>query len=366
MITLLILFFTFNYCDKKNTINIGATAFLTGQLANTGSSIKNGLLLGVDEINHNGGINGKQINLILEDEGDNPRQATSAVRKLIEIDKVPIIIGPISSSSVMAVAPIANKNKVVILSPGAGSPNITNAGDYIFRNRATGSLEAIEIAQYALMKMNLKNIIIFEINEDYGRGFREVFRKYIQNNGGKILFVDSYNQGDTNFGTQLVKFKNYKYDAIYIIGVPREVGLILKQAKELGINTVFLMNNMENNELLEIAGNAAEGIFFSIPYFDQNSYNKYVREFVNNYKYKYGNIPDLFAANGYDAIYIVKNAIERSRYNGEKIRDALYSLRDFEVVNGGRISFDENGDVIKKLVIKTVINNQFKVVERED
>lgn len=354
------------FVHKKNDskeIKIGATAFLTGRLANLGKSIQDGIELAVSNINNQGGIDGKSIRLILEDEGDSPQQAVNAVRKLINFDNVPIVIGPISSSGVMAVAPIANKTKTVILSPGAASPNITYAGEYIFRNRAAGTLEAAKIAKFAYNRLGLQNIIVFEINEDYGVGFRKVFKKSFENLGGEVILVESYNQGDTDFRTQLSKFFRYKFDGIYIIGVANEVGNILKQATELGIKTIFIMNNMENPELIRIAGDAAEGIYFPIPFFDSNSPEENVRNFVNNFINKYGYEPDLFAANGYDAVFIAKYAIEQGGYSGERIKNALYSIQDFPAISGGRVSFDENGDIVQHLVIKTVRNGEFVIVE---
>lgn len=350
---------------KKETkeIEVGATAFLTGKFANIGKSIQYGIELAVAGINEKGGIQGKKLKLILEDEGDNPQKAVSTIQKLISVDRVPIIIGPISSTSVMAVAPIANKNKVVVLSPGAASPNITYAGDFIFRNRAAGTLEASEIARFAFNKLRLRKVIVFEINEDYGSGFRKVFKKVFEEMNGGVILIETYNQGDTDFRTQLSKFKQYKFDGIYVIGVPNEVGNILKQAKEMGIKTTFIMNNMENPELIRVAGNAAECIYFPIPFFDANSPRENVRNFVKKYTEKYGEGPDLFAANGYDAIYIAKYAIEKGGYTGEGIKNALYSVKNFSVVGGGEISFDENGDVIQKLVIKTVKNGEFIIVK---
>lgn len=350
---------------EPKEIKIGATAFLTGKLANIGKSIQYGIELAVDEINKKGGISGKKIELILEDEGDNPQKAVSAIQKLINVDHVPIVIGPISSSAVMAVAPVANKSKIVIFSPGAASPNITYAGDFVFRNRAAGSLEAVEIAKFAFNKLELKNVIIFEINEDYGIGFRKVFKKVFEEMGGKVILIETYNQGDTDFRAQLLKFKGYKFDGIYVIGVANETGNILRQAKEMGIKTAFIMNNMENPELIRVAGDAAEGIFFPIPYFNSESFEDNVKYFVKKYKEKYGQTPDLFAANAYDAIYIAKYAIEKGGYNGEKIKKVLYSLKNFPVVSGGKISFDENGDIIQPLVIKTVKNGKFIIVEGE-
>lgn len=352
-------------CTKGEIeLKIGATASLTGKLVNISKSIQNGVELAAEEINKKGGIEGKKIRLVWEDEGDNPQKAVSAIQKLINIHYVPVIIGPISSSSVMAVAPIANRAKVVVLSPGATSPNITYAGEFVFRNRAAGTLEAREMAKYAYDKLGLRNIIVFETNEDYGSGFGSVFKTTFEKMGGKIVLIEKYTQGDTEFRTQLSKFRIYKFDGIYVIGVPNEVGNILKQVRELEIKTTFLMNNMENPELIITAGNAAEGIFFPAPFFDPNSDKENVKHFVESYRHRYGDTPDLFAANGYDAVYIIKYAIRKRGYDGYQIKKALYSIKDFPTVSSERISFDENGDIIQPLVIKTVKNGEFVIVSQ--
>lgn len=350
-------------CSKKSKeIKIGVINSLTGSGAPYCENLQNALLLAEKEINLSGGIKGRKIKLIMEDDKTSPTVAVSAMNKLVNVNKVPVIIGPASSSSVMACAPIANKTKTVLLSPGAASPNITEAGDFIFRNRASGAAEGIEIAKFAYKKLRLRKIAILYINTDYGPGFSKAFETQFTQLGGHIVGVETYDQGATDFRTQITKLKRLNPDGVYLVGVPIEAGNILKQSSEMGFTTQFLTNNMESPDLIKIAGKAAEGIYFAIPAFDPNSPHPKVQEFVKKYRAKYGRDPDMFAVNAYDAVYLVKLAIKKGGYNGERIKNAFYGIKDFPGINGN-LSFDENGDVVKPLTIKTVKKGKFVVVK---
>lgn len=362
ILVLAIVFVSIQIRKEPTEIKIGVINSLTGSAAPYGENAQNGIQLAIDEINGRGGIKGREVKILVEDDETNPQKAVSACRKLINTDRVPIIIGPLSSSSAMACAPIANEAKTVLLSSGAATPSLTEAGDYIFRNRAPGQLEAIQTADFAYDHLELRRMAIFYINTDYGVGFKDIFREHFEHLGGEVVFLDSFDQGQSDFRTQITKMKAHNPDGIYILGVPIEVGHILRQAAELGFKPKFLMNNMEDYNLIEIAGNAAEGVFFAIPVFDPNNPNPKIQNFVNAYKEGYGRLPDMFAADGYDAVYLVKLAIEKGDYDGESIKNTLYTIQDFPGVNG-KITFDENGDVIKPLTIKTVKNGKFVKVE---
>ncbi|MBW1938039.1 MAG: ABC transporter substrate-binding protein [Deltaproteobacteria bacterium] len=346
----------------QNKLVVGLVSLMTGSHAVYGKNVHNGVMMALEEINASGGIEGQQIEVILEDEGSDPKGAVNAVQKLISVNKVPVIIGPASSSGTIAAAPIANREKVVLLSPGAASPNISNAGEYIFRNRASGSAESIAIAEFATKSLSITKAAILQITTDYGVGFCKVFEKRFKELGGNIIGIEYFDAGKTDFKAQITKLKNLEPEAIYIIGVPIEVGKILKQMKELGLNSIILTNNMESPELLKNAGNAAEGIYFAIPKYDPHSKGERIREFNSRYTAKFSYDSDMFAANGYDAVYIVAKAIRIGGYSGEGIKNALHTEM-FEAVNGNVIRFDSNGDVIKPLVIKTVKSGKFERVE---
>lgn len=351
-------------CAKKEDkeIKIGVINSLTGSAAPYGANIQNGILMAVDEINKSGGIKGRAIRILIEDDKTSSNDAVSAMNKLVSIEKVPVILGPASSGGVLACAPIANRMKTVLLSSGAASPDITNAGDYIFRNRASGAQEAIITARFAYDKLGLRKIAIFKINTDYGVGFSKYFRQEFTTSGGQVPFEETFNQGDTDFRSQIIKLKKTDVEGVYLVGVPNEVGNILKQAYEIGLKTQFLTNNMESPELLRIARSAAEGLFFAIPVFDITNPEPKSRSFIEKYTKRYGKDPDMLAADSYDAVFLIKEAIERGGYAGEGIKDALYNINKFDGVNG-TITFDRNGDVVRPLAIKTVKDGKFIIFQ---
>jgi branched-chain amino acid transport system substrate-binding protein len=343
-------------------IKIGFVNSLTGQYAPYGENNWNGVMIAVEEINIAGGINGKRINLIVEDDGSTKEGAVFAVKKLIEIDKVPVIIGPGSTVGVAGTSAIANKAKVVLFSPGAAGPGITTKGGYVFRNRVSGDLEAPKIAEYAITALKLKKAAILYPNVDYGVGFKNSFKTKFISSGGEVITEETYADNDTDFRSQLNKIKMKSPELVYVLGVPESVGQMLRQAKEIGLKTQFISNNVESSKLIEIAKNSAEGLIFPTETYDPNSALERIKQFEKKYFFKFNRRSDLFAANGYDAVYIVSQAIEKSGYKGEDIKNVLYNLKNFPGV-GGNISFDEKGDVIKPISIKMVKGGEFKIIE---
>lgn len=353
-----LMIFSFGCAKKEDKeIQIGVISSQTGTISPYGQSVWEGIQIAVNELSQKYGIGGKKIKIILEDDQSDPKVAVSAINKLIDTNKVSVIIGPVASSSVMSVAPIANEKKVVILSPAAASPNITTAGDYIFRNRATGTLEASNLADFAYNKGIQKAAILY-INTDYGVGYKDIITNRFSELGGKIVHFESFDQGVTDFRTQISKLKNLKVNTIFLLGNPTEVGFLIKQSKEQGFRPQFLSNNVESEELLKVAGNAAEGLIFVLPAFNPNSSSEQVKYFVEKYKEKFNKMPDLYAANAYDAVYLVKMAIEKGGYTGDGIKNALYQIKNYKGVNG-TLTFDKNGDVVKPLMFKTISKGKY-------
>lgn len=352
---------------KKDSISkeirIGAILPLTGESAKYGESTKRGIDLAIDKINKKGGVNHKEIAIIYEDDKGEPKSGVASINKLIDIDKVTCILGPIWSSVALAVAPIAEKNKVVLLSPAASAPALSNAGDYIFRNVLSDLYEASALAKFAYIELNLRKVGILYINNDFGLGHKESFKLKFESLGGKIITTESFEQDSTDFRTQLVKLNELHPDAVYLVGY-KEMGRALKQAKELGVDYHFLSFSMfEDPDILKIAGSAAEGTYYSLQTFDPQSPDEVVQKFVANYKAVYGLQPDIFAGLGYDAMNIISIAVEKADINSEKIKEVLYTIKDFPGVTG-KTTFDSNGDVMKTVSIKKVENGEFIWVKR--
>lgn len=352
-------------CGNKQTgeINVGVISSLTGTVAPYGTRALEGIQLATDEINQSGGINGYKINLLIEDDKSSSSDAVSAFNKLADMDKVPVIIGPVGSSQAMACAPIANEKRIVEFSPAAATPLYTNTGDYTFRNRASATLEVEVMADIAYSNLGLRRIAILYINNDVGVGFYPVFKTKFESEGGTIVGMESFEQGSTDMRSQLVKIRSLNPDGIYLLGHVTESGYVLKQAKELGIRSRFIGHlALEGPDLFKIAGDAANGVIYTATGYDPNSIDPKVREFENRYKSKFNKDGEVFAATAYDAVYILKKAIEDGGYTADGIKNSLYKIRDFPGITG-LTTFDKNGDVMKPVSVKIVEDQKFMVVQ---
>jgi len=352
-------------CTKPQTeIQIGLVSALTGPVAPYGTNVRDGCMMAVEEINDKGGINGKKIKLIIEDEESSPQKAVTAVQKLITINKVEVIIGPVISSGFLAAAPIAEENKVVLFSPTGMADNIRDAGDFIFRNRTSASQEAGALARYIMEETQLQRFGIIRANSDYAVSFAKVCQEVIAQKNGTILIEESFEQGASDFRTQLTKIKNANPDALIVIGVPIELGKMLKQIKELGITKPLFSNSIDSPQIFELAAGAEEGLIFSTTFYEPAAGDERLKTFDKKFQEKFKRSSHFFAANAYDAVYILKEVIQVHGYSGEKIKDGLYTLKNFYGVIGV-VEFDEKGDLkYPNTVIKQITNGKFKIIKR--
>jgi len=343
--------------DSKE-ITVGAILPLSGDGAKYGVSARKAIDLVFSETNNEGGINGKKVSVVYEDSRGVGKDGVSAMQKLITVHDTPVVIGGLFSSVTLAVAPVAERNRVVLLSPTSSAPKITDAGDYIFRNCASDVFEGKVMADAAFQKLNIQKIAILYINNDYGIGIIDVFKKTFASNGGQVVAEEAFARGAVDFRSQLTKIAALQADGIYIVGY-KELGHLLKQAHELGIKTQFMSTVMfEDPEILSVAGNAGEGVIYSARAYDPNSDEPHIKEFVTAFKQRYGGEPDIFAAYAYDAARILVQAMKEGGLSSDEIRDYVYSIRDFPGVTG-ITSFDEKGDVSQPAYLKTVRDGQF-------
>lgn len=352
-------------CAKEEKeIKIGVITPLTGGSAKYGEDIKRGYDLAVEEINEKGGIKGRKIRLIYEDSEAQPQKAVSAALKLIERDKVVAILGALVSSATLAVAPIAEKNEVVLLSSASSSPKITKAGDYVFRNEISDRYGAKETARL-FFDIGFKKITILYINNDFGIGFRDVVQETYEELGGVITRTETFEQDAKDFRTQLSKIKESNPEAVLIVSY-KEAILILRQMKELGIKKQILSTALfEDPEVVEKAGHMAEGTIYTYyGTFDPKSQDINITEFMNKFKEKYGVDPEYYAPIGYDAVKILALAIKKGDLEPVRIKDALYKIINFPGLSG-ITTFDENGDVAKPVILKTVQHGKFVNYERK-
>ena len=360
IIGILLVVFFLNACQRveKETVKIGAILPLSGDLAVYGKSLRNGMELSLDEFKKDN-IDGKKFQIIYEDSKGNSKLAISAFEKLVAINKCKVVLGGFSSSEVLSIAPIAEKNKIVLISPTASSPSITNAGDYIFRTTPSDNFDGEIMAKFAFKKLNLKNVAILFANNDYGLGITNVFRESFKKFGGKIVIEKSFESGTKDFKTHLISIKEKLPDGLYIIATS-ELGNILKQKTELALNAkVFTVGLVENPKVIEIAGKGAENVYYSYPSFQVNSTDSIVKKFVSDYNAKYGNEPDVLGAYGYDLLNITLLAFKNNTESSDEIKNGLYDIKNYQGVTG-KTSFDKNGDVTKTAGIKVVLQGKFK------
>lgn len=345
-------------CVKKDEkeIRIGAILPLTGSSAQYGKWIQEALELGKEEINSAGGINGRRLEIIYEDDQANPTLAANAMRKLINGDKVPLVFGSWASSSVLAQAPIAEQTHTILMGE-AISPKIREAGDYVFRIQPDARYYLKKFAPFVYNELGLRKISILHVNNDFGLDQAEVFKNEFEALGGVILSNDRFEQGSTDFKTELVKIKTKNPDGIFCPAYT-EIAIILKQARELSLHQQFLASiPFENPDILKAASNAAEGVIYP-HHFDPDSPDPLVQEYQKKYLAKYGQRSEGFAALAYDGIQIISEALKKCGNDAPCIKNSLYNVKDFFGVTGST-TFDEYGDVIKSIIIKTVKNGRF-------
>jgi len=357
VITALLSFNLINCNGEEGRITIGATLPLSGDAAAWGKNTQEGIELALQEINASGGVLGKQIVVVYEDTQALPKEGVSAYRKLVSVDGVPAIIDDSVSGVTLAMAPMAEKDNVVILATGATAPKISEAGEYIFRIWNSDAYEGEISADYAFDTLGLRSVAILYINNEYGKGLEEVFKSRFESRGGNVPISEAFGQNSTDMRTQLSKIQASNPDGLYLVGYPKEIPIALRQARELGLNVSLLGTvAMQDPQLLESAGYAAEGLMFPYP---QDPTGEQVDHFKQAFQKQYGKEPGITADVGYDAIKMIVIAIELSGgTTGEDIRIGLNMLKDYPGVSG-TMTFDENGDVHKPMGIKIVEGGMF-------
>jgi len=344
---------------QAGEIRIGAILPLTGGAGKYGEDAKLAIDLAVEEQNAKGGVLGKKIKVLYEDDQSIPQQSVSAFRKVVSQYHVPVIIGGMTSSSALAIAPLAEKYRVVLLSPSASTPALTEAGDYVFRNEVSDAYGASEEARLIWQYFKFKRIAIIYINNDYGLGVKDAFSKTYSSLGGQVVDVETFEADAQDFRTQLSRIKQAAPDAIFVVAY-KEVIPILRQIKELGLTAKILSTPVfEDADVLAKLKDVAEGVIYAFyGSFNPKSERSNIKKFVDAFSKKYHRSPGYYSALAYDAANIVFLAIQKGGYNSEGIKEALYRIKNFPGVTG-ETSFDSNGDVVKPVILKEVKNGKF-------
>ncbi len=339
-------------------IKIGVNLELTGAVASYGTSEADGIQLAVDEINDDGGIDGKKIKIVKIDNKSDAAEATNAAIKLTEQENVAAIIGAATSGATVAQAQIANDNKTPIISPSGTSPTVTvndkgEVNEYVFRTSFIDPFQGTVAANFAANDLGVKNVAIFSDNaSDYSKGLASSFKKDFEKAGGKVVAEESYVAKDSDFRSTLTRIKSAKPEFIFIPGYYEEVGLIVKQAREMGIDVPLMgADGWDSPILMDLAGADALNNTYTTNHYSADDPDGAVKAFNDKFKEKYGKSPDAFNALGYDTVYLLKDAIERAgSTDSTKIKDALAETDGLDLVTG-TYSVDENHHPIKSATI---------------
>ncbi len=358
VLSLSLLGFTSLASGQAEPIKIGLFGSETGGTATFGVSTKEGVMLALDQINGKGGVLGRQIQIISEDDQSKPEEAKTAAEKLINRDKVVALIGEVASSRSLAAAPVAQAAGIPMLSPSSTNPKVTQVGDCIFRACFIDPFQGSAMAKYAMNDLKLKKFaILYDVKNDYSVGLKQFFSEYVKANGGEIVTELGYSEGDNDFKAQLTRIRRANPEAIYAPGYYTEVGSICKQARQLGI-AVPLMggDGWDSEKTAEMGGDAINGCYFTNHYSPEDKAPA-VQEFVSAYKAKYGGkTPDAMAILGYDAMRIMADAITRAGSADPKaIRNALATTKDFRAASAV-ITIDENRNAKKAIVVLKIEN----------
>ncbi len=347
--------------EKKqaDVIKIGANLEMTGGNASFGQSATNGAKLAIKEVNAKGGVLGKQLTLIVADNKSEAAEAANAMQKLITQDKVVAVIAPIASSSVMAAAPINQQAKVLAISPTASNPKVTvdpdtkKVREFVFRAAFIDPFQGSVMANFAAKSLKAKTAAIYIDNSsDYAKGLAEFFEETFIKNGGKIVAKEAYLQKDTDFKATITKIKSQNPDVLFVPGYYQEVGLIIRQARELSVSVPVLGGDgWDSSKLAEIATPSALNNSFFSNHYSPDEKSPAVTTFVEAYKKEYNSVPDAFAALSYDATIMVIEAMKKANSaDPVKIKDELAKTKKFAAVSG-QISFNATHDPVKSAVI---------------
>ncbi len=348
-----------------NTIPIGEFASLTGGTATFGQSVHNGDVLAVDEINAAGGVLGKQIDLLTEDDQSKTDGAVASVQKLVNADHVVAVLGEVASSLSMAAGPICQAAHVPMISPASTNEDVTKIGDYVFRVCFTDPFQGETMARFAYSSLGTKRAaVLVDVKQDYSVGLDAAFKNTFTFLGGTIVSEQSYSSGDKDFRAALTSIKGANPDVIFVPGYYTEVSLIVRQARELGITVPILGGDgWDSPELTQGAAEQFNNTYFS-NHFSTEDPDTTVQLFIKKYQDRYHAVPDAMAALGYDATRILAAAITRAgTTDSAALRKAIASTKNFPGVTGN-ITIDKQRNASKPITIIKIVNGQFHFAQR--
>jgi branched-chain amino acid transport system substrate-binding protein len=355
------LFFAKKRASTESQVKIGVIFPFTGDASSYGQKGKKAIEMAVDDFNAREIASGKKVSAIFEDSKGNAKDGVSAAQKLVSVDQVPAIVGDALSSVTLPASAVAEVNHVVLLSPCSSAPALTQAGKYIYRIWPSDLAEGKAAAEFAVSR-DFKKAGLLHLNNDYGNGIAEIFTKHFTSDVRKIVFRSAYADTTTDWRTIVTPLASSGADVIYIAGYYKDTAAILRTATELGIKVQFIgATAIEDENLIKLAGSAAEGIVYPLATgFDAASSDPISKAFVTSFQKRFGYVPGWMESHAYDSFMLICEASKSSKgkVSGTSIREYLDHLSTYQGVTG-TIKFDENGDVIRSVALKTVKDGKF-------
>lgn len=337
---------------------VGVISWLTGSGASYGEAITNGLKLANEELTDKGEV---KIDLVIEDSAGAQDQALSAAQKLMNNENVSAIIGPTLSTEMNVVGPEADMNGIPILGTSTTADGIPQIGEYVFRDSIPESVAIPASVKKAVDEYGAKKVALIYGNDDvFTKSGYDTMKKTVEDMGLEVVTTETFQIGQSDYKAQLTKIKNLKPDLVLASALYNEGAVILDQARKMGIDVPFVGGNGFNSpEIINIAGDAANGLIVATPWFAGKE-NEKVQNFVKKYNEEYGKDPDQFAAQAYDGLYLMAEAIKTAGSDDpDAIRDGLAGIKDFEGVLG-TMSFDEDGDIVMEPTVLIIEDGKFK------
>nr|VFK59359.1 MAG: branched-chain amino acid transport system substrate-binding protein [Candidatus Kentron sp. TC] len=349
--------------SRKDTVKVGVLTALTGANASYGRSTREGVELAVEEINASG-ILPEGFEAVFEDDQMTSSVGVSAFQRLQTSIKPAVVIGPFGSSVVLAVAPIANRTKTIIISASATADSIADAGDFVFRITPANSRQGADIAVFSYNKLNARTAAVVFRRNDYGQTLRDAFISKFEGTGGKVVAVEGITGGTTDLRAMLTRIQGLEPDVLFFPLHSQESTLLLRQAADVGITAALISaDGAMTTELLEGAGSAAEGAYFSTLALGYGESDDKIVEFGKAFQTRYNKKHDVYAAYYYEVTWLVARAIAAVGNDAKTIRDYLYAMNGNRAYRGltGVTAFDDRGEVNKPFYIYAVKNNAFEL-----
>lgn len=350
---------------RSDNVKVGLNYELTGNAASYGQSITSGIELAFEELNKNGGVLGKQLEEVKVDNKSDNTEAANIATRLASRDKVVALLGPATSGNTKAASPAALQNKVPLISASATAEDVTvdsngKVREFVFKTCFSDSFQGVMMSNFAYKDLNAKKaVVLVDTTSDYSKGLTKNFKETYKQLGGTVIAEEAYQAKETDFKAVLTKIKGLNPEVLFVPGYYEEAGLIIRQARELGLNMPILGGDgYESPKLTELAGKSALNKVYYTSHYSSKDTTPEVVKFKDAFSKKYGKEPDAFSALGYDMAYFFADALKRAgQVDSVKLKDALAATKDFKGVTGS-FSIDSNHTPVKSVTVIEMKNGE--------